>query len=1444
MYYFILILKMKQIIHISDLHIRNGDNISCRYDEYLNVFDNLIISINNEIINSKINKNEYIIVITGDIFHNKTNIGSYGLYLYKLLITKLIEITKVVIIQGNHDISQSDAEQPSLLYASSFVNKNLYILNETSTLIIDNIGFSHVAIQDTLNSKKTSGRLENLPDFPEIIETVDYKIALFHGTMNSVKINNLKIADDTMHPYPFEWIKDFEYILLGDIHLRQKGTYKEKSLWAYSGSLIQQNYGENIIDHGYIIWNLENKTIKEVNVYNDKGYIYLKEEHEIIKINYKNNFICLDTFIKQNLDYFPKKLEIKLITSLNYKNLNSIFKKYNVEYNIISNKLCDYTDSTDIEITDELDNKDTTIMDFNDSQYIQEYFKKIITEQQSLKLNNWLKNKDTLLFDIDNVPLSIKDDCIKNNKEINTAINNCLKSDDVDTIKKPFIIKYIEWNNLYCYEGNNYINFQDIDLKTFLIKGENGIGKSAIYDVIVLALFGETINSKQCTTLSAGIINHNCDTANTIIILKIDEDEYKIERNFTRFKDTDKINKSKVVFSKLNDVNKKIKKEDNATKDLIAKLFGTVEQFLSSSMVTQNIDYDILKQDYKDSLSIIDKSANLTNIYNLYNLFKNCSKKYNDTIKIIDAKLQVYSKLVTSDIILNKTELNEIKIKVNELIEFKDKLKIEYDSLYEVDLNRKDLNIILNTDYPDNIYQDITLEKYNELIDNIKKLYKYENDYQTKYKEYNDVIKDKFKLYNDIVLLKPCEFSFIENKKKLLLKYIEPSKPDDIDINKFKEKYDIVKKKLKFINDNKPKTINKPKEELTIITAKILKHYKKIDELFNYCKDNQRKDIKDIKNIKKIYKYNDILKLQKEFNDISTLIANNNNKITIIDADISNLQKDNIKYNKTLKCPLISYNDVIEFHKIIKNYNDTDIKNKQKLKNKNETKLNNLYKLITLKENKEEDLKKYDNELLMLNTSDDYKYNPCCEYCCKRPWVLRIKELNELILKIKTEINDLNTIIYNGDEDNYIELFNKNEELKLFLNEYDNNKIKENEYNLLLNEWNEYNKINELLLKNHELLDNQIKDKDNILKNTITLNIKQNDLQDILDMFNYISYEFYDIYVNIKDYEIYEKWFNDYNIKTNEYDELVIKIKEIDDYLYYINEIKPRKDDLILLEDKYNKWIEYDNINNIVKSYELYSLKLQQNDYDMRNDIIINKRLKPLIKRKIELTNLIKENDLLYTETNNNYIKFKTEYEYNINNKNELDTLKSYLIDIKDNINVIEIITSKFVDYRIWIYDLYILPNIVNSCNKIINKVCHKDTKSFKINYIINTFSKDNIHINWLIDIPTDTKKQHLISIQQASGFQRFIISLAIRLTLSLNKNNCKQLFIDEGFVACDSNNISLVPSFLKSLLNYYNSIIIVSHINIIQDNIEESININRIGNKSYIQFGDKLLKK
>ncbi len=282
-------MTLKYLFHISDIHIRNGDVKQSRYEEYSTVFDNLSISMKKEISDLRLTVQEFKIIVTGDIFHNKNVIGNHGLALYKQFLQNLTSLGHTILFHGNHDKNQNEVDQPSLI-ASTFDIPNLTILHQSQTFVIDDIGFSYLSIDDTLDPTTTSGRITSLPSFPIITDKVKYKIALFHGTFAKVKLFNGTEITDTQNPYPFAMLKDFDFALLGDIHLRQKGLYNNKTLWAYSGSLLQCDNGEDIIDHGYLLWDLNAKQIKEIDVYNPFGKVTLKQIDNEICIRKKGKY--------------------------------------------------------------------------------------------------------------------------------------------------------------------------------------------------------------------------------------------------------------------------------------------------------------------------------------------------------------------------------------------------------------------------------------------------------------------------------------------------------------------------------------------------------------------------------------------------------------------------------------------------------------------------------------------------------------------------------------------------------------------------------------------------------------------------------------------------------------------------------------------------------------------------------------------------------------------------------------------------------------------------------------------------------------------------------------------------------------------------------------------------------------------------------------------------
>ena len=84
-------------------------------------------------------------------------------------------------------------------------------------------------------------------------------IGLYHGTLyKSITDEGYEFNDTTR--IKGNDFKDYDITMLGDIHKYQY-LNKEKTI-AYSGSLVQQNFGETINNHGILLWDLKTK-VKE-----------------------------------------------------------------------------------------------------------------------------------------------------------------------------------------------------------------------------------------------------------------------------------------------------------------------------------------------------------------------------------------------------------------------------------------------------------------------------------------------------------------------------------------------------------------------------------------------------------------------------------------------------------------------------------------------------------------------------------------------------------------------------------------------------------------------------------------------------------------------------------------------------------------------------------------------------------------------------------------------------------------------------------------------------------------------------------------------------------------------------------------------------------------------------------------------------------------------------
>ena len=1416
-------MPLTRIFHLSDLHIRNGDNIYSRYEEYRSVFMETITSIKLRITDLELSFEDFVIVITGDIFHNKNVIGNYGLFVYREFIQALSNIGRLYIISGNHDYDQSDIDKPSLVYSSTFDIPNVIVLNTSTSFIIDNVGFSFVSIDKTLDIYRNSGRIQDLPTFPCICSSCDsdvkYKVALFHGSFASAKLYNGKAIEETFNPYPLEWVQDFDYVLLGDIHRRQVFTYKKKTMCGYSGSLIQQNFGEDIIDHGFLLWNLETKNVEEINVYNNIGYINIIEDisQEIyIRTNGKYT-VPLRSYLEMNAKSFPKIVEIKSYSNINYQTLSALFNAYGISFQIVS-KLNTVMNMNVPSRCDACDRE--CLLDTN---YLLVYFKKILSDDKYQVLLNIMKDKEYLLFDTLAYPEDLHTECIKRNKDLEPIIRLCNDADDRQSLKKSFVIQYLEWDGLLCYENKCMINFKDLDAKTFMIKGANGTGKSAIYDILQLALWA---TNNKFDTYSAGFINHNKEKGYTIIEVAIDNITYRIKREFCKKKDTFKITNKTSVLSKYNEAGDLvILKKDSACNTEVKALFGDINTFLSTSMITQNVDNDILALNYKDTLETIDKSHNIQFIYHLYNLFKTAINKYRDFRKVVLSKKEVYEKLLFNgtNSEVNDNVILQLTDELSTLHAEETTLRQAFNSI-PIDMNDPSHASIIATDYTSSmeeikakytIVSTEVLEEYREKLHHYKYLHtirfgsRYRNgdgdDCDTLYSQQLEDDFNKLPCVN-----KPCDISYLANEKRDLEEYIDI----DIDVHTedlvvSREALVVAKNLLGELISNKPNKVSgmATGRDIDKIIRNIVKVYGSIDVFNDFISShtkprrNEKRERNGI-DIPRIARYTNALQ-QKDI--IIGEISHIHNQLATYESDFNTLfsKQQNIKIVNIPResCGIVKSAKSVA--KELKHYNidtiELQIAEDDKIINEYLLENDELQKLATEIENSTKELQHF-------SRSEEYRYNPECSVCCNRPWVSRIKDIQITLHTLDTNMTTKRQRMKYSESD-----------FAMVQKRFEEHNKKKMDFHLL-NEWYHYYKFKEANMKITNDMNSIIEAKATLHKELTHKDAELNTFTTYIEYFVAYSFMLYEEYLC----DIYKEWEMKYN-------ETKHHIEELEKTIHYHEIIRPRIAKYRELQKTYDEWVTYDNTKRIIDTHHYYTLKAIIDANNEYREYESNERMKPLILRKLELNETLKEKEGVRKMLNDKVVKYTTINTYNNENKRNYNSLVVIESELDTIIDVIDTILINFQSFRKELYDTIILTRLVEKTNAIIKTLCHQNTKPFKLNYNVD-ITNDTVHINWLIhndNVSCDDTKQY-ISVSQASGFQRFAISLALRMSLYFNNYDvlCKQLFIDEGFINFDKNNLSVVPVFLKSLLHYFNTIVILSHIDIIQDSVDETAEI------------------
>lgn len=551
-----------KIIHIADVHVPLHLNID-RMEEYQTVFTRLY-----QMIKIIASNEQIIIVIAGDLLHVKGVIEAETVIVARTFLETLSKIAPTIVILGNHDFMINNIQRTDMITALSQSIDNMYFLKYTGVYRLGNVMFSFSSLIDNkfikYNDIKNS---EHLPIYK-----------LFHGTINGSMNYNGTINRST-NSSTYHSINDFvgyDGVLLGHIHKYQKLL----PTVCYSGSLLVQNFGESSDNHGFIVWDINQKTNNFVEVPND--YVFVNLHIDNGKLS-SNSTKLLESY-KDKHKYIRIKCHLENTTNNQYQQLTDELKtQYNITEICTSHPIEINTLPTQ-QITDTYDNAETEL--------IRQITKPDLYNDVST-LHNQLKH---------------------NMKEQTESVT--------------WTIIKLRFRNIMIY-GNDYVNQIDFISGIHNICSPNMTGKSSIGNIIMYALFDRIGNNMT----SRSNILHNGSSDGFIELTFIHNHQLYMIEKCTNNKGTFNTNFYKIN----NDTNVSLNGKDSRdTVRIISNYVGDFERFISHNIISTKIGNSIIQMTPSERLKHFHKICG-TDIYD------NCVKLVSERNKNSTIVLNQYN---------------------------------------------------------------------------------------------------------------------------------------------------------------------------------------------------------------------------------------------------------------------------------------------------------------------------------------------------------------------------------------------------------------------------------------------------------------------------------------------------------------------------------------------------------------------------------------------------------------------------------------------------------------------------------------------------------------------------------------------------------------------------------------------------------------------------------
>lgn len=563
--------------HIADTHIRNLKY----HKEYKEVFNKIYESLKKERV-------DYIIHC-GDICHTKTQISPEYVSMASDFLSNLADIAPTYVILGNHDgnLRNGNRQDSITPIVEALDHDNLHLLkNSGEQKLCDKFTLNVLSVFDADNWVKPSDKNA-------------VNIALYHGSVSGCTTDLGWKMEHGEHDISI--FKDFDYAMLGDIHLENQ-ILDEDGRVRYAGSTIQQNFGESL-NKGYLLWNIKDKLnfyCKSILFTNPKPFVSipLTEEGKV----------------PTDLDY-PQGARVRLIiqnsiSSNALKKAVDVAKKtYKPESVSVINKSSG-ADGVDV-------SEDFKREDLRD-----------IGVQEKL-IREYLKD------------YNIDEELDKKVVSLNKKYNEIAEQNDETYRNTNYEILNLEWHNLFNYGEGNRLDLTRYNGITGIF-GKNFSGKSSIVDSLLFTVYNSiSKNSRK----SLNIVNNDKEEGYGKVEIQRGDKIYtilrRVEKYLKKLKGKETVEARTHLDFSCVDVNTGEVESLNGTTRAetdrnIVKYFGTLDDFLVTSMSSQMGALNFISEGSTKRKEILAKFLDLDLLEKKFKTAKDDASDLKSELRLLD----------------------------------------------------------------------------------------------------------------------------------------------------------------------------------------------------------------------------------------------------------------------------------------------------------------------------------------------------------------------------------------------------------------------------------------------------------------------------------------------------------------------------------------------------------------------------------------------------------------------------------------------------------------------------------------------------------------------------------------------------------------------------------------------------------------------------------------